>query len=57
MDFAIDGLTTHAQQGLPKDPTIMRTLVRECQMSLGTGIQVRRGGLVRSGDEIRVLES
>ncbi|MBW2426777.1 MAG: MOSC domain-containing protein [Deltaproteobacteria bacterium] len=49
-------MTTHAQQGLPKDPTIMRTLVRECDMSLGIGIQVRRGGLVRSGDEIRVLK-
>jgi uncharacterized protein YcbX len=49
-------VTTHAQQELPKDPAIMRTLVRDCEMSLGIGIQVRRGGLVRRGDEIRVVE-
>ena len=47
-------MTTHAQQGLPREPSIMRTLVREGGMNLGVGIQVRRGGWIRAGDEIRV---
>ncbi len=47
-------MTTHAQRELPKDPGIMRTLVRECEMSLGVGVQVRRPGVVRSGDEIQL---
>jgi uncharacterized protein YcbX len=49
-------MTTHAQQGLPKDPSIMRTLVRECEMNLGVGIQVRKPGRMRVGDEIRICE-
>ena len=50
-------MTTHAQQGLPKDPKIMRALVREADMNLGIGIQVRSPGRIRVGDEIRVLEN
>lgn len=49
-------MTTHAHQGLPKDPSIMRTLVRECGMTLGVGIQVRRPGRIRVGDAIRLRE-
>jgi hypothetical protein len=49
-------MTTHAQQGLPKDPSIMRTLVRECEMNLGVGIQVRKPGRIRVGDEIRICD-
>jgi len=48
------GMTTHAQQGLPKDPKIMRTLVRECGMNLGAGVTVVRAGRVRVGNEIRI---
>ena len=48
------GMTTHAQQGLPKDPRIMRTLVRDCGMNLGAGVTVLRAGAVRVGDEIRI---
>ncbi len=50
-------MTTHPQGELPRDPSIMRTLVRECEMSLGVGAQVRRAGALRVGDEIRVLGS
>jgi hypothetical protein len=56
-------MTTHAQQArqahprLPKDLSIMRTLVREFGMNLGVGIQVRRPGRIRVGDEIRLCES
>ena len=49
-------MTTHAQQGLPEDPSIMRTLVRECGMNLGVGVQVRRPGRIRVGDEIRICK-
>ncbi|MBJ19691.1 MAG: MOSC domain-containing protein [bacterium] len=49
-------MTTHAQPGLPKDPTIMRTLVRDCEMNLGVGIQVQKTGRIRVGDEIRICE-
>ncbi len=48
------GMTTHAQQGLPKDPKIMRTLVRDCAMNLGAGVTVHRAGSIRVGDEIRI---
>jgi uncharacterized protein YcbX len=50
------GMTTHAQPGLPKDPRIMRALVRDCDMNLGVGVTVRRGGLVRTGDAIFSVE-
>lgn len=56
-------MTTHAQAAqethpsLPKDPSIMRTLVRECGMNLGVGVQVRRRGRIRVGDEIRIREA
>ncbi|MEZ4334321.1 MAG: MOSC N-terminal beta barrel domain-containing protein [Myxococcota bacterium] len=49
------GMTTHAQPGLPKDPRIMRALVRDCGMNLGAGVTVRRAGRVRVGDGIRVV--
>ena len=48
------GMTTHAQPGLPKDPRIMRTLVRECGMNLGAGVTVLRPGRIRVGDAIRI---
>lgn len=48
------GMTTHAQPGLPKDPRIMRALVRDCAMNLGAGVTVKRAGRVRVGDGIRV---
>ncbi|MFO0690364.1 MAG: MOSC domain-containing protein [Myxococcota bacterium] len=50
------GMTTHAQAGLPKDPRIMRALVRDCAMNLGVGVTVLRAGHVRVGDAIRIAE-
>jgi len=50
-------MTTHAQAELPKDPTIMRTMVRESKMSMGVGAQVLCAGEVAVGDEVRLIES
>lgn len=50
------GMTTHAQPGLPKDPRIMRTLVQACALNLGVAVTVVRGGRVRVGDTIRIVE-
>jgi len=47
-------MVTHAQHDLPKDSAIMRTLVRECAMNLGVGLQVRNPGRIRVGDAIRI---
>jgi hypothetical protein len=50
-------MTTHAQQGLPKDPSIMRTLVRECGMNLGVGLQVIAAGRLAVDDPLRILDA
>ncbi len=49
-------MTTHAQGELPKDPAIMRTLVRESGMNLGVGAQVLRAGEVSLGDELVLFD-
>ncbi|MBW1884469.1 MAG: MOSC domain-containing protein [Deltaproteobacteria bacterium] len=49
------GMTTHAQADLPKEPDIMRALVRETGMTLGVGAEVVTAGAVRLGDRIELL--
>ena len=34
------GMTTHAQDGLPKDPSVLRTIVREAEQNLGAYLSV-----------------
>jgi uncharacterized protein YcbX len=48
-------MTTHAQAELPRDPRIMRALVRETQMNLGVGLTVIEPGTVRAGDALELL--
>ena len=50
------GMITHAQADLRKDPSIMRAVVRECDMNFGVGAQVLTPGCVRVGDRVRLLE-
>ena len=43
-------MVTHAQGGLPKDPRVMRALVREAGGNLGVYASVEEPGEVAVGD-------
>jgi len=44
------GMTTQEQQGLPRDPSVLRTIVRDGGQNLGVYASVVRPGQVRVGD-------
>lgn len=46
-------MTTHGFDDLPKDPTIMRALVREAGGNLGVYATVRQAGKIKVGDELK----
>lgn len=48
-------MTTHAQPGLPKEPAIMRTLVRDAKMNFGIGLKITVAGAVGVGDTVEVV--
>jgi uncharacterized protein YcbX len=45
-------MTTHAQDGLPKDPSVLRTIVREADQNAGVYMTVERAGRVAIGDAV-----
>ena len=46
------GMTIQAQQGLEKDPSILRTIVKDAAQNLGVYASVVRSGEVRVGDVV-----
>lgn len=48
-------MTTWAQGDLPKDPSIMRPIVRHMQQNLGIGLSVIESGSIRIGDPVELL--
>lgn len=55
MPTARCGMTMHAQNGLPKDPLILRTIVREADQHLGVYATFISAGEVREGDAVELL--
>ena len=49
------GMTTHAQGGLPKDPSVLRSIVKDADQNLGLYASVSKPGEVRVGDSVEVM--
>ena len=49
-------MTTHGFANLPKDPRVMRTLVKEAEGNLGVYATIEEPGEIRSGDRIALLD-
>jgi uncharacterized protein len=49
------GMTTHAQAELPKDPTVLRTIVRDAGQNLGVYASAVNSGRVAVGDAAELL--
>lgn len=49
------GMTTHPQPGLPKDPSVLRSIVRDADQNLGVYANVISSGKVSEGDEVELL--
>jgi uncharacterized protein YcbX len=45
-------MTVHAQAGLPREPAIMRALVRETDQRLGVAASVLEPGELSAGDRV-----
>ncbi len=49
------GMPTHAQEGLPKDPSVLRTIVREAEQNLGAYASPANSSHVAVGDAVELL--
>lgn len=49
------GMTMHAQRDLQKDPSILRSIVRDAGQNLGMYATVANGGMVRAGDRVEIV--
>ncbi len=48
-------MTAHATADLPKDPSVLRTIVRDANQNLGVYATVQQAGDVQVGDEVELL--
>src|SRR5215211_9354196 len=48
-------MTIQAQQGLPKDPRVLRTIVKEAKQNFGMYATVESAGQVSVGDEVELV--
>lgn len=49
------GMTTHPQQGLPKDPSVLRSIVREADQNLGIYGSATGSAPIRVGDPVELV--
>ena len=49
------GMTTHAQKELPKDPSVLRSIVKDADQNLGVYASVLNGGKIRIGDRVEII--
>lgn len=49
------GMTTHATAELPREPAVLRTVVRESNQNVGAYARVRVGGSLQLGDDVELL--
>jgi uncharacterized protein YcbX len=49
------GMTTNAQKELAKDPSVLRTIVKEANQNLGVYASVAKNGAVREGDRVELI--
>lgn len=49
------GMTTHSQPGLPKDPSVLRSIVKDADQNLGVYANVISSGKVLEGDRVELL--
>ena len=50
------GMTTHAQKDLPKDPSVLRSIVKDANQNLGIYASVIKSGKVSTGDQVELTE-
>lgn len=48
------GMTTHAQKDLPKDPSVLRSIVKDADQSMGIYASVISEGRVKTGDVVEL---
>ena len=49
------GMTTQMQKDVPKDPSVLRTIVKEAEQNLGTYANVTKSGAVVEGDTVELI--
>lgn len=49
------GMTTHSQKDLPKDPSVLRSIVKDADQNLGIYANVNKGGSLKLGDVVELV--